>query len=296
MRTLEAGLRAHLDGTCTTLCYCWKVSRKDGVTLGFTDHDEAISFDGITFEALAGFQSSAAEAKLGLNIDTQEVVGALSSDMITEDDLISGRYDDAKVEVWLVNWSIINEREYLRQGFLGEISREDNRFTAEFRSLTNLLDQTKGRRFMSLCDAVLGDTLCAVSLSASQNFANGTISELRSRLIYQAAGLDSFADEWFAHGRLLWISGKNINLAVELSSNRAENGSTSIQLWKPMPFDIEVGDTFKVTAGCDKSFATCKAKFSNHLNFGGFPHMPGNDFSLSYVGSANDHDGSPLVD
>ena len=38
------------------------------------------------------------------------------------------------------------------------------------------------------------------------------------------------------------------------------------------------GDTFTVTAGCDKQFATCQAKFANAVNFRGFPHMPGNDF------------------
>ena len=39
-----------------------------------------------------------------------------------------------------------------------------------------------------------------------------------------------------------------------------------------------LGDTFTVTAGCDKQFATCQAKFANAVNFRGFPHMPGNDF------------------
>lgn len=296
MRNLEPGMRSHLDGTCTSLCYCWRVIRADGVIFGFTDHDEPILFDSTTFEAYSGFQSSAAEAKLGLNVDTQEIVGALMSEMITEDDLIAGRYDNAKVEVWLVNWSNVTEREYLRKGFLGEISREDNRFTAEFRSLTNLLDQTKGRRFMPLCDAVLGDTRCAVSLAASQNVANGSISAVRSRLIYQTSELGSFADNWFALGRLLWTSGMNEDLAVELTSNQSENGNVTIQLWKPMPFEVMVGDTFKLTVGCDKSFSTCKSKFSNHLNFRGFPHMPGNDFSLSYVGNSSEHDGSPLVE
>jgi hypothetical protein len=38
------------------------------------------------------------------------------------------------------------------------------------------------------------------------------------------------------------------------------------------------GDAFTVTAGCDKHFATCQAKFANAVNFRGFPHMPGNDF------------------
>ncbi len=295
MRTLDPGLRAHLDGTCTTLCYCWKVTREDGLVLGFTDHDEPLIFGGTTFEALSGFQSSAAETKLGLNVDTQEVVGAISSEKITEEDLIAGRYDNATIEIWLVNWQSVSEREFLRKGSLGEISREDSRFTAEFRSLTNQLDQTGGRRFMPLCDAVLGDGRCSVSLAASQYSASGTILSTRSRLIYQASGLAGFANDWFARGRLLWTSGNNINLAVELSSNRVENGSTSLQLWKPMPFDVQSGDAFTLTAGCDKSFDTCKAKFSNHLNFRGFPHMPGNDFSLSYVDGSNDHDGTPLI-
>ena len=44
-----------------------------------------------------------------------------------------------------------------------------------------------------------------------------------------------------------------------------------------------VGDTFIVTAGCDKRFETCKTRFSNASNFRGFPAMPGNKF-LTKVG------------
>jgi uncharacterized phage protein (TIGR02218 family) len=48
-----------------------------------------------------------------------------------------------------------------------------------------------------------------------------------------------------------------------------------------MPEAISVGDTFVVTAGCDKRFATCRDRFSNTVNFRGFPHIPGNDFVIS---------------
>ena len=57
----------------------------------------------------------------------------------------------------------------------------------------------------------------------------------------------------------------------------------------------EPGDTFDITAGCDKSFATCKAKFANALNFRGFPHLPGNDSAYAYVNQDGEFDGSPLV-
>lgn len=38
-----------------------------------------------------------------------------------------------------------------------------------------------------------------------------------------------------------------------------------------------------MTAGCDKSFATCRSKFGNGINFRGFPHLPGNDFIVGGV-------------
>lgn len=295
MRELDAGLRAHLDGTCTTLCFCWKLIRSDDVVLGFTDHDAKISFDGTDFEALAGFEASAAEAMLGLNVDTQDVAGVFSSSLLDEDDLAAGRYDNARVETWLVNWQNIEEREFLRVGFMGEITREDGRFIAEFRSLTNQLDQTKGHRFMPLCDAVLGDINCGVDLQVPEYSATGTVSIVQNRLVVKAAGLAGFADNWFARGHLVWTSGANDGLAVEVTSSLNESGETIIQLWKPMPFDGQIGDTFTLTTGCDKGFETCKSKFANHLNFRGFPHMPGNDFSLSYADQASEHDGSPLV-
>ncbi|MBW6496728.1 MAG: DUF2163 domain-containing protein [Burkholderiaceae bacterium] len=46
MKTLSPELQAHLDEGTTTLALCWRISRNDGVALGFTDHDRALVFDG----------------------------------------------------------------------------------------------------------------------------------------------------------------------------------------------------------------------------------------------------------
>ena len=59
---------------------------------------------------------------------------------------------------------------------------------------------------------------------------------------------------------------------------------------------IQVGDTFTVTTGCDKRFATCLNRFNNAVNFRGFPQIPGNDFVISYpVPGAGANDGSSMV-
>jgi uncharacterized phage protein (TIGR02218 family) len=64
-----------------------------------------------------------------------------------------------------------------------------------------------------------------------------------------------------------------------------------LELWLPQGLTISPGDAFAVTAGCDKQFATCQAKFANQARFRGFPYMPGNDWAMSYPGSAIVMDG-----
>ena len=49
MRAIDPNLQAHLDTGATTLATCWRVTRRDGFVLGFTDHDRALVFDGTTF-------------------------------------------------------------------------------------------------------------------------------------------------------------------------------------------------------------------------------------------------------
>jgi hypothetical protein len=61
----------------------------------------------------------AIEDQLRLAVSNLDVVGALSSAAITEADLHAGRYDDAAVTIWLVNWADVSERVILRSGFLG---------------------------------------------------------------------------------------------------------------------------------------------------------------------------------
>jgi len=64
--------------------------------------------------------------------------------------------------------------------------------------------------------------------------------------------------------------------------NHRKVAAVRLTLWQAMPEQIEAGDTFVVTAGCDKRFDTCRARFNNAVNFRGFPHIPGNDFIIAH--------------
>ena len=36
-----------LDGDLTTIALCWRIERRDGVTIGLTDHDRDLVIDGL---------------------------------------------------------------------------------------------------------------------------------------------------------------------------------------------------------------------------------------------------------
>ena len=80
MKSLPAGLQARLDTGTTTLAWCWRIARRDGVVLGFTDHDRSLTFGGTEFEPESGFAASELRAGVDLAVDAQDAEGVLSSD------------------------------------------------------------------------------------------------------------------------------------------------------------------------------------------------------------------------
>ena len=96
MKILAAGLQAHLDSGTTTLCWCWRLTRRDGVIYGFTDHDQDLTFDGTTFEAQAGFTATEIRDSVGLSVDNLEVESALSSDRLDEAGRAAQRQEQAE--------------------------------------------------------------------------------------------------------------------------------------------------------------------------------------------------------
>ncbi len=285
MKTLAPGLQAHLDAGVTTLCWCWKLTDNAGRVLGFTDHDERLTFDGVTYEAASGFSASQMEASLGLAVDNLDVAGALSSAALNEDDLLAGLFDNAAVEIIRVNWANPAQRVLMRSGNLGEVSRSRTAFSAEVRGVAHKLNQPAGRLFQYGCDADVGDERCGVDLTSPAFSVQGVVGAVEDRRRFSVFGLGAFAEGWFARGHLTWQTGANASFAMEVKVHRVSADEVVLELWRPMTRDVAEGDRFTITAGCDKQFSTCQAKFANPHNFRGFPHMPGNDFAVSYPNS-----------
>jgi uncharacterized phage protein (TIGR02218 family) len=294
MKKLSPGLQSHLDDGTTTLSWCWRISRADGVALGFTDHDRPLTFDGTAFEPESGFAASEIRASSDLAVDAQDATGVLTSDRITETDILDGRWDNAAVELWRVDWTDTSQRVLLRRGAVGQIRRGRMAFVAEVRSMAHVLGQTVGRTFQAGCDAALGDARCGIDLEAPIYKSMGVITDLLRDRAFMASGLAGFQPGWFTAGTLIWTNGANTGRITEVLSHGLADAIATITLLEAPVRPIAEGDSFIARAGCDKRIATCSAKFANTANFRGFPSIPGQDAVLRYASQDGGHEGNVL--
>jgi uncharacterized phage protein (TIGR02218 family) len=290
MRILTPALQTHLDSGTTTLCECWRLILPSGEIMGFTDHDEAVIFDGTTFEAQAGFSGTEIHSSTGFSVDNLEASGALRSGQLNETRLKAGDFDNAKIEIWRVNWQDTSQRILQRKGNLGEVTYGQGHFNAEVRGLAHLLNQPKGRLFQYACDASLGDARCGAVVPNIP----ATIVKVRESS-FDLAGIGAYTDDWFTRGNLLWTIGPNAGRRLAIKRHRALSPTARIDLWHAPKFSIANGEAVFLTAGCDKLFSTCIAKFSNAVNFRGMPHMPGRDFVLKVAASGDANNGGKLI-
>lgn len=281
MSALEPGFAAHLATGLTTLCNAWAITRSDGVVLGFTDHDCALSFEGIAFRADSGLTARALQQSTGLSVDNTEALGALSDEAIREEDIAAGRFDAAEVRSWLVNWADVSQRALQFRGQIGEIRRGDGAFHAELRGLADLLNQPQGRVYHRPCSAVLGDAACGFDLGTPGYRLEALVETIEGARAFGFEDPGGFEPGWFEKGRFAVLDGAADGLIGVVKRDTCGGGQRFVELWEPIPAEVAPGDMIRIDAGCDKRMETCKLKFGNLLNFQGFPDIPGEDWMMA---------------
>lgn len=266
-----------LDGPLTTIALCWRIERRDGVAIGLTDHDRDLLVDGLVHRAAPGMVPSAIQRSDGLDADTMDVAGALTSAAIGERDLLAGRWDGARVMVFAVDWSGAAGRVDLGEGTIGAVDMSGGGYSAELRGTSAALDRPVAEETSPECRAELGDRRCRVALAPRRRFAR--IQAAAGRIVVVDAP-EPLANA-YGGGLLRWIGGANggLDSAIAVSI-----GTTVTLRAEPMLAPL-AGDLIELIEGCDKSLATCAVRFANVANFRGEPHLPGIDLLTRYPGA-----------
>lgn len=249
------------------LCTCWRIRRTDEIVVLVTDHDSDVIIDGDRYSPVGGFNNSASVAEANLKERSRDIQGIVTSDAITHEDLRKGIYRDAQVTEIVYDW--LNGTEVRRRKWwIQDITRSSEDWSASVTGVTSWLQRPNGRVYGRTCDFRLGDVFCRVDIESFK--FTGSVTSIVTP--YRAFGIDvTQIDHYFSAGVVKFTSGSLMGTKHEIKNH----ASDTVELWLNTPLNLTVGDEFEIEAGCDGTFETCKSKFDNGLNYGGFPTIPG---------------------
>jgi uncharacterized phage protein (TIGR02218 family) len=260
---------------------CWKLTRKDGTIMGFTNHDRDLTFLGVTYEAASGFAPGALKSTAGTQVNNLDLKGMFSSARITQSDVMVGKYDGARVELMFVNYNDLPDGTggkaplVMETGFFGEISMGEDRFETEFRSLLHIANFHVGQKCSQGCRAILGDAMCGVNL-APFTFTGAVTSVTNNRVFASTdAAIAGKATGYFQFGKITMTSGNNNGYSREVKL--FTTGTGVIELNEAFRLAVQIGDTFSIIKGCNHTRQMCHSDFANIARFQGEPYIPGVD-------------------
>jgi uncharacterized phage protein (TIGR02218 family) len=265
------------ESNALTFCKLIKIICKDGTVIRMTDHDSELTFNEELYLPLGSANASAVQRPLGLRERNIEFVGVLESDAITHEDLRAGKYRDAIVNIFIVNWKTMTMGAFRNDVFwINDTTFSGDEWQAKLGSLSSFLSKPVGRIYTRTCRHVLGDSGCKVDLEP-YTFTGEVIASDPKRSTF-TSDLDTQEDHYFSHGYVIWLTGNNAGYKTEIFSYLQDDGHFILKL--DTNKDILPGDTFSAIAGCDRAILTCNEKFGNQTNYGGFPFIPGTDKML----------------
>ena len=268
-KVVPAGLLSNYHSDSPTVAWAIKITRTDDAVYGWTSADRDATIDAVIYESAPGLSVASFASSAGLAVDNSELTVLADDTIITRADIPAGRWNNAAYLLFKYDWTDVSAgEEVISAGFLGELHPRSGAYVAELRALQQYLQQPVGAASTKTCRARLGDAMCMVDLGGWTE--TGTITSVTSKQVFTDSSRTE-ADDYFGEGILTWTAGLNTGLSQKVKTYASDTFTLSL----PMIFDVQIGDTYSVIAGCRKRLEEdCAAKFSNELNFQGEPHRP----------------------
>lgn len=256
--------------------FCWRLERRDGVTIGLTSHDRVLHVGGLDYVPAPGITPSAILRGGDPRADLAEVQGALSSAAISEADLNAGRWDGATAMLHLTEWTAPGTLWLeLARGWLGSVAQAGARYSVALRGLGSQLNRPVAPMTSPTCRAALGGSACTVDLRPLQQVtAVSAVAGERVRCAALAGGVYPF-------GSLRWLTGDCAGIVQMILDQEGDD----LILAELPSLPVPEGALALLTQGCDKRLTTCSGRFGNAVNFRGEPFLPGMDLLTRYPGA-----------
>ena len=238
----------------------------------------------------SGYEFSGLDSTSTFASSSIDLNGILQQGAITRDDLMSGKYDNARVYLFATSWANpIEDEEPCGLFFWGRVECKDDKYTAQMMGSIDVLSQSTGRSYSPTCPWTLFDktldgelidwehSKCTGPRSAQdgpllEDFkVTGALTSVTDQYMFTDSARAEAVD-WFAYGTIRFITGENAGLKpIQI---KAFTSGGVILLHEAMFYLPQVGDQYEMIPGCRKTPAACKEKYSNKINYGGQDHVP----------------------
>jgi uncharacterized phage protein (TIGR02218 family) len=255
---------------------CMRVECADGTIIRLASHPFDIKISGQTY--YAGYDFTGIESGTTFtpsSIDLKSFIGFAG---VTEALLMSGKFNRAFAYVFATDWnSPVVDYEPITKAIFGKLGLEDNKYTVEWMTLVDLLNQSVGDSYTAQCQKKFGGQEpggCLVDAVALR--INGTVGTVTNGVTFFDASLTG-ASGYYAWGKVWMTSGANFTNGVP-----AQTVKTSVdeyfEIYEPFPYTVNPGDTYTIEPGCGKYLGKC-LEYDNVINFGGHLYIPGENFT-----------------
>lgn len=243
---------------------CWRMKMNDGKLLCLTDSDIDVIYKEERYRAGSYFTPNTIVSSNELSQDNFTISGIIDGELITKRAIELGDFSNSYLELFVIKDNIKN---ILKTGWIGDIKYSNNKFTASVNSLSSKTNNLIGKCYSSGCRAEFANKQCKINKD-NYSFDGKVTAIVDSNCFIDASRKEP--DDYFTQGVLEFTSGKNRLRKYNVSYSQ-ENKITIDSI---IDQNIQIGDEYKLIAGCNKSLHECINKFNNALNFRGEPFIP----------------------
>ena len=153
-------------------------------------------------------------------------------------------------------------------GFVENIMTNGGLLEISVSSNVAKLNYSNSSLFSPICRECLGSAKCGVNLN--QYKANGTVLQIISQdcIVGNHRTDRNVPVGYYKYGTIKFLGGKLRGITMQIK----DEVDGKIYLLKNTKL-IEVGDSYGIFAGCNKTLSVCKNKFNNVINFHGEPYI-----------------------
>lgn len=250
--------------------------------------------NGQVYLAENGYAFSGLSETADFSGSSVDLSGILHQGAVSQDDLASGVYDNARVHLFstsFVEGMSIEDEEPLGLAFWGKVEFDEGKdsYQVQLMGAKDVLSQSTGRTFAPLCGWTLFDQSIDGRIIATTRsrctgpratpdgpvfasyLVSGTLTAVTDQYVFTDSARTEPAD-WFGYGEILFTSGPN---AGSRPSQVKVFAGGQIELHEALFYAPSIGDAYQMIPGCRKRLAEdCVAKFGNGINHGGQAHVP----------------------